>query len=609
MQNRISILEPEVAKRIAAGEVIDRPASALRELLDNAIDAGAQNISVELEGGGIELLRIVDDGSGMGKDDLLLSIAPHATSKITRLDDLLSLSSLGFRGEALSSIASVASIEIVSAEQDGNAWLLESHPGKKPVIKPCSGIKGSSVTVKNLFADFPARKRFLKRASAEAALAKTVFTDKAAAWPDIFFRLSSGKKPLLMLPPDSLKNRILSALIPDLPKELFRDLVASGQGFNAKLVAGLPAVNRNDRRYIHVYINGRRVQEYAIVQALEYAYRGILPGGTWPYIFAFLEVEPSEVDFNIHPAKKEVRLRNIEDIRNSLISSIRSYFGNQSRLQSEAHPNYPFNTSLPGRPLPGLHANPAAEQNNYSYAKHGFSQDLAGEAANSPAWAAIAESAAKVRAESSTSFWKSAYNDPSSVITNPDAPDHLDQALPYFKYIGQAFGVFLLFEQEGQLFFLDQHAAHERKLYDTLVSGKIISQELLVPFVYEPESKEEDEFLQSLVKPLLHSGYKINKEGSAWLLTAAPALIPEAMTAFVFSMIKENPDISSITEKIIAQTACKAAIKEGESLDEASAIALIKTALALPHPFCPHGRPIFTKISRDELYKAVKRIV
>lgn len=332
--NKISLLKPEVAKRIAAGEVIDRPAAVLRELLDNAIDAGAKNISVEIEEGGIDLLRITDDGSGMGKEDLLLAIQAHATSKLSSIDDLLSLLTLGFRGEALASIAAVAYIEIISAEEDGQAWRLESWPGKQAVIKPCAGVKGTSITVKQLFADFPARKRFLKKASAEAALLRTVFTDKACAWPDIFFRLNSNKRPILILSPGSLKNRLLSAMIPDLPDELFRELQTSGHGFKAKLIAGLSAVYRNDRRHIHVYINGRRVQEYAISQALEYAYKGILPGGAWPYIYAFLNVDPDLVDFNIHPAKKEVRLRNIEDIRGALIDCVRSYFGNQSRLQN-----------------------------------------------------------------------------------------------------------------------------------------------------------------------------------------------------------------------------------------------------------------------------------
>ncbi|MGD9939064.1 MAG: DNA mismatch repair endonuclease MutL, partial [Clostridia bacterium] len=207
-QPGIRILPPETAKRIAAGEVIERPASALRELLDNAIDAGATSISVELEGGGIEYLRVVDNGSGMVQKDLQLSIAAHATSKIRELDDLLRLSTLGFRGEALSSMAAVAEVEIISASNDDQAWRLLSSPGREPTMMPWHGSRGTIVTLKELFASFPARRKFLKRASAESTSCRQVFIDKALPFPSIAFRLSSGGKTTLALQPADLAGRV-----------------------------------------------------------------------------------------------------------------------------------------------------------------------------------------------------------------------------------------------------------------------------------------------------------------------------------------------------------------------------------------------------------------
>ena len=331
-RSRIQVLAPDVARRIAAGEVIDRPAAAIRELLDNAIDSGTQTITVELTGGGIESLRVVDNGSGMVRSDLELSILPHATSKISSIDDLLSLGTLGFRGEALSSMAAVADIQIVSSTGEGPAWKLTAGPGVKMDMAMSHGPKGTSVTLRSLFANFPARRQFLKRPAAEAAACKAVVLEKAMAFPAIAFRMTSDGRQSVALVPGSLEERVLAAAIPGQPAEFFRGLVASGNGFSARLVAGTPDVYRNDRRLIQVFVNGRRVQEYAIAQALEYSYRGWLPGGAWPVVCAFIDVDPAMADFNIHPAKKEVRLKNVDDIRGGVIGAIRDWLAGRQRL-------------------------------------------------------------------------------------------------------------------------------------------------------------------------------------------------------------------------------------------------------------------------------------
>ncbi len=628
MEPRIRVLEPEVAKRIAAGEVIDRPAAALRELLDNAIDSGASSVSVELSGGGIDELRVVDDGSGMGRDDLALSILPHATSKIRELDDLLSLSTLGFRGEALASMAAVARVDIVSATSDGEAWRLESEPGKEATIRPCSGIKGSSVTIRDLFASFPARKRFLKRASAEAAVCRATFVDKAVAFPTVSFSLSSGGKPLLRLRPSSLSERVLSALDPDLPPELFRELVASGPGFKARIVAGLPAVYRGDRRHILVFVNGRRVQEYGIAQALEYGYRGALPGGAWPYAYAFVEVDPDRADFNIHPAKKEVRLRNLDDIRTGIIGSLRDYLGNHARRslapslgQGFAPSPLPTDSSAlaKGDPVskPVSLFDPRddhAPRGDYaSDSGSRFASGYAAERNEASTWAAIAEAAALARERGGASPWRT---EPARALVGPgeaspgeSSPGEAGTAPDGFRYLGRALGVFLIFERGEELFLLDQHAAHERVLYDELMSGRVASQELLVPVVYEAESDEEDAYLEGAAEALAAAGFRLEREGGSWVLSAAPAMLPESQTGSVFSLLRARPEPEDLVRATAAQAACKAAVKDGDDLGEAGARALIRAALALPEPRCPHGRPIWTVLSREALFRAVRRIV
>lgn len=589
---RIRVLAPEVAKRIAAGEVIDRPAAALRELLDNAIDSGARSVVVELEAGGTERLRVVDDGSGMGKDDLALSILPHATSKISELDDLLSLSTLGFRGEALSSMAAVAGLEIVSAVRDDEAWRLESEPGGDVRLSPYRGSRGTAVTVRDLFASFPARKKFLKRPAAEATACRAVFVDKAMAYPDIAFRLTSGGKPLLALRPSGAVERVLAAQAPEQAPELFRELIASGPGFKARIVAGLPAVYRTDRRHVQVFVNGRRVQEYGIAQALEYAYRGSLPGGAWPFAYAFVDVDPEQADFNIHPAKKEVRLRNLDDIRSGLIRAVRDYLGTQSRMAA------PF----PARSGAGLFGpeEPAATYGGYGSSGDGGSGEARERSYSSgpterASWSAMADAVALARG--------------SDRARAPVAPIVGAPPAGRFRYIGRALGVFLAFEMGDELVLLDQHAAHERFLYDEIMAGRAVSQELLVPVVYEPESDAEDAYMAANAESLEAAGFRIVREGRSWMMEAAPAMLPEAMTGSVFELLRSRPDPAELLRATAAQAACKAAVKDGDELDESGAVALIEAALRMPEPRCPHGRPIWFRLSRDDLFRAVRRLV
>lgn len=578
---RIRVLDQQTAKRIAAGEVIDRPAAALRELLDNAIDAGATSITVELDGGGMERLRVVDNGSGMCREDLALSIMPHATSKIATLDDLLRLSTLGFRGEALSSIAAVADIDMTSAEHDDEAWRLQSKPGTEPVVSPWRGSMGTAITVANLFASFPARKKFMKSAAAEAAACRVVFIDKAMAWPDVEFSLRSGGASLAVLKPATRVERVLAASVPDQRPEPFRELHAQGAGFRARIVAGLPAVYRGDRRHVQVFINGRRVQEYGIAQALEYAYRGALPGGAWPLVWAFIDVDPDQADFNIHPAKKEVRLRNVDDIRGGVIRAIRDYLGSQSRLSSTA-------------------AYPAALFDAPDARGHAWERPQQAVRADERAtWSGIAEAAIRAREHTGTE---------ERAVSGTER-DASSGAADRFRYLGQILGVFLAFEDGDELVLMDQHAAHERVLFDQIMAGAVVSQDLLVPVVYDPESDDEDAYITAHAGALAAAGYRLNREGRSWLLEAAPAMLPESMTGSIFQLLRKMPDPAELLRETAAQSACKAAIKDGDALDDTGAVALIKAALALPEQRCPHGRPIWLRLDREYLFRAVRRIV
>ena len=296
-RRKVKILNAETARKIAAGEVIDRPASIVRELLDNAVDSGATEINVEIEGGGIDKIRVQDNGCGMSREDLAVAAHPHATSKISSDTDLLNLTTLGFRGEALASIAAVARLTISSGEWKMRCSITEDH-----IIEPRSPIAGTVVSSEN-------------------------FLEKALPRPDIAFRLSvDGQLRNDFRAGQSLRERFYEALGIQQSPDLFYEIKGSGSGFSFSLVVGDPCVARQDRKDIYIYVNGRRIAEYSLVQAIEYGTQGYFPNGTHPAAALFAEVQPDMVDFNIHPAKKEARFKDIAGLHHGVSSALREFF-------------------------------------------------------------------------------------------------------------------------------------------------------------------------------------------------------------------------------------------------------------------------------------------
>jgi DNA mismatch repair protein MutL len=565
----IRVLSPETARLIAAGEVIDRPASALRELIDNAIDSGAAEVSVRIEEGGIGLIGVVDDGSGMDLADLELAILPHATSKIETADDLLRARSLGFRGEALASIAAAAKLEIITKDEESrSAHRLVSRPGAPASVESCAGRRGTSVSVSGLFEDFPARRRFLKRAQAEAALCRQAFEDKAAAHPALAFRFESGSGARSVLRPASRLER-LCALLPEAPRELLHSIKFSGAGFEGDLILAGPAFSRPDRRLMRAFVNRRRVQDWTVLGPLDHAFSGFLPGGLHPLAFLFLEIDPSLADFNIHPAKKEVRFKDPDGPRRAIHSAVQAFLGDLARRDpAQALPDPSALLELGLRPSGG-----------------GMGGER--EATARPSWDAFDSVRERAASGLSPSF--------------PSPPPKRD-----FRYLGSALGPFLVFEREGALWFLDQHAAHERMIFDALVARPPESQRLLVAESIEPEDEVEDAGIEAALPGLSSAGFGLERDGASWLVTAAPPELSGAAAEAVRELSRGSGDPRRAA---FALAACRAAIKDGDALDDAAAEELVARALELPEPRCPHGRPIWTRITREQLYKLVRREV
>ena len=576
----VKLLSKETASKIAAGEVIERPASVVRELLDNSIDAGASQIIVEIEEGGISSIRVSDDGCGMTREDLELCTHTHSTSKIEEAEDLLHLRSLGFRGEALSSVQAVSSLEITSTRKGPAAWKLSL--GK---ISPARQNKGTTVEVKNLFENFPARKKFLKRPQYEAAQCRQTFVEKAIPHYNIEMRyIADGINKLILPPHSSLKERCLTAMSLKEPEELFYEINQEGDGFSFKAVLGSPAVVRSDKRNIYIFVNGRRINEYGLVQAVCYASEGYFPNGGFPSAFVFLNIDPERVDFNIHPAKREAKFEDYKEIHHSLSSTISSFYKQKTvsdLLKESYQPEYTRGFDF--------------EKTEYEAADLNQSYNPAGTKSYWP-------SSPIKQLEASAAF-----QEISQVAHGVQTPP---QDLPKsdFKFLGQFCGTFIAVEKNNALYIIDQHAAHERILFEGLKKSLGPSQELLIPYRIETESEKDDEIIRLNLQELQKAGFNINEEKKGlWIIRAVPIRWHGTEKDLKEDLAGSGKDTSGLMHHILARSACRAACKDGDIIDPVSAYNIAVKTFALPEPLCPHGRPLYFIIDRAELFKRIKR--
>ncbi|MCR5731865.1 MAG: DNA mismatch repair endonuclease MutL [Sphaerochaetaceae bacterium] len=605
---RINTLDSVVAARIAAGEVIDRPQSVARELIDNAIDAKASEITLTVEGGGIELLSVKDNGSGIEKDDLEKTIERHATSKISSVDDLYHLSTLGFRGEALYSVSAVSRLTIASSYMGEEAYTLIVDNGRVLGIKKGGPDSGTVVTVEDLFGQIPARRSFLKRPSSEATLVRNMLLSKAMAFPEITFRYYQDGALRLHLPARASRfDRVLDIITEDekLNRKLFVELNDKGEKFSVKLVTSLAELHRSDRGRIKIYVNGRAVEEYSMVQAISYGYGERLPGGSFPYSVLFIEDDPELVDFNIHPAKKEVKLRNRAEIHHVVSSLIKQKLPRtipsiqaKEDEQRELPPVIKTTTSYQDRNF-FLNRSEVPQEENFSSSVSSPRKDYRSvEKPSDNSWLQKAKELAvkKEEREIAQSYEKST-NSKESVW---DVEDNS------FTYIGQAFKLFLICERKGKLYLVDQHAAHERVIFEELKEQRSV-QQLLVPIDFEVE-RDVDEFLSNHAD--LYTQYGINivrKEDCLWSLLSLPAMARPVEKQLVEYISTKTGDESELESGLYAIVACKAAIKAGDIVDRYSAEALLEKTFQLEDPSCPHGRTFIITLDEADLRKMVGR--
>lgn len=615
LKRPVRILPPEVARKIAAGEVIDRPNAIVRELMDNAIDSGADSITVEIYGGGIDKIRVIDNGSGMSREDMEIVATPHATSKISSEQDLLNLSTLGFRGEALSSIAAVSKLTIVSGE-----YKLETSVTEKNKITQVTPFNGTTVQSENLFQNFPARRMFLKRSTTEGKMCFNTFIEKALPFCNIEFRFYQDGELKLNLPKeDSIQKRFTAACDYGRQKDLFftQKNHAQDNSWSFELIIGEPGIYRNDRKEISIFVNNRKISEYSLMQAIEYGCMGYFPNGTHPVAALFVTIDSKLVDFNIHPAKKEVRFKDINELHHSVSNTTASFFKNSTikSLKPELDASYYENTFSKE-----LFQSPVSQSDTDYTGESGLSRY---ERLNAPtsknSFKAIEEKSYNSdlrsvfmnnsKATYAQKLAEMAYQEDEKTEPQTDSIPQNAVNSDSIKYFGTTLGVFLLVEKDNTLYLIDQHAAHERILYDSIMTTKAKSQKLLIPYQLESQSTADDEYLKSVKDQLEEKGFILKNNGNgSWQITEVHERWTGTERDLQTLLLDQKIAPDKILTYIAASTACKAAVKDGYYLDPETAKELAVKALSLPDPHCPHGRPVWTAITKEKMFELVKRI-
>jgi DNA mismatch repair protein MutL len=599
-ERRIHLLTEDVYNRIAAGEVVERPASVLKELIENSLDAGATQIEVAVSGAGRKEILVSDDGEGMSKDDLLLAFERHATSKVSSVADLEDIRTLGFRGEALSAIASVSRIEATSRFRGQlTGHRLRLNGGKIQDLEEIGAPQGTTLIIRDIFYNTPARKKFLKSAQVESSHLLNVFKRYALAYPDIRWTLNSDGKDLYRLPPETLKDRILAVFSADLNSRLF-PLNVTQAGWRLSGFIGAAELARRSRGDQHLFINRRWVQHRLLGHAVVSAYGNLLERGLFPFYILFLELPPQDVDVNVHPAKTEVKLVRENDLYTFLLQSV-------SGMLQEA----------------GLAAM------SDLHLRRGESLDAStGEIIPEGAAAAPIRSAAfgssPVRFHPTPSSpapleaYQLLFQPPQKDEEVDRTPNREDESAKSERtQVYQIHNRYILTEIKGGIAIIDQHAAHERILYEKALKafqgGSIRGQLLLFPKIIELDA-ENAERLREVLEDLQKLGINIREFGErSFALEALPAGLPSGTdSGLVLEILDELKERGRLRqpgqESIAAAFACRAAIKFGKSLTLSEMNALIDQLFSSQFPFtCPHGRPTLLKLTLSELERRFGR--
>jgi DNA mismatch repair protein MutL len=587
----IRLLSSEVASQIAAGEVIERPASVVKELLENSLDAGAQSITITIEEAGKKLIEVADDGCGIASAELELAIARHATSKLIRSDDLFSISTLGFRGEALASIGSVSRMTISSCVQDEREGARIKVEGGVPGrLERVGTTVGTTVRVEDLFYNVPARLKFLKSDITERRAIDQLVTRYALAYPHIRFKLSDGRNNTLQTAGDGDRRAILAALHGVDTARQMLEILSEEEGYRLTGFISPTTLTRSNRREITFFINGRWVHEVSLTTALLQAYHTLLMVGRYPMTALFLELHPGQVDVNVHPAKAEVRFRNQDQVFSFVQRSARKALLAYSPVPNVAPSLWGVTRTAPGEPVRHVGLD----------------------------WSIGHNEPAGTGPYSMDSGPFPATHDQQPTPTTQPSTSSFQSTVPLLRLIGQIGATYLVAEGPDGLYLVDQHAAHERVLFEKLMSQharrNIPSQSMLTPVVVTlpPPSSQ---LLLSQLSILHHFGFDVQEFGpNTFQVRALPALFTgsdpsAALRALVEDFEEDEAPLQNEIEARLAARVCKRmAVKAGQVLSPDEQRALLFDLEACDSPrTCPHGRPTMIHLSVDMLERQFGR--
>jgi DNA mismatch repair protein MutL len=620
---KIRVLSDQVANQIAAGEVVERPASVAKELVENSIDAGAKRVVIEIEAGGRRLLKVNDDGEGMTRDDAILAFERHATSKINRVEDLEKINTLGFRGEALASIASVSKIELIThTEQEPTGTRVKIEGGKLRNVDAAAHPQGTTISMRDLFFNVPARRKFLRSEATETYHLTNLVTHYALAHPEISFQLyNNGRESLRAASASSLRERAYQVFGAEFLEDLLEVNWGKPELVRVKGFVSAPRTRRTTRDSQYFFVNGRFVRDRLIARALTESYHSVLPSGVYPVAIIFLELPAEEVDVNVHPAKTEVRFRRSAFIADTIREGVRAAL----RSAGMAPPvvNLPPTDLIEEvRTIEPLHE---ISQSNIDFSSHApipKQQSYMEEAAHFTelARAAIARSAAPSISENITS---------APVVRGPlpplnSASESLSEVSKEamsrnIRPLGQLQESFIIATDEEGLLLVDQHVAHERILFDKYSALEqkrtMESQLLLVPEIFDLTPAQTTAY-EALSDDLEQYGFSIMRlSGRTVALKAIPVDLPAEESRNLLSELLDTADEEkrgtarmTFRNKIAASLACKAAIKINTPLTQEKMLWLIDRLLTTSSPTtCPHGRPIILRITTRDIERGFHR--
>jgi len=628
----IAILDDNTINKIAAGEVVDRPASIVKELVENSIDAGATHISVEIKNGGISYIKISDNGKGIAADDVEIAFERHATSKIRKETDILKITSLGFRGEALASVASIAKVTMETKTMDeptGTRIVIEG--GKTLELEEIAFNKGTTITVENVFYNVPARYKFLKKDYTEAGYIEDVITRMAIIHPEISFKYINNKKQIIVTTGDGDVSHAVYSIF---GKEVATELVPVSYEYETMKVTGVigtPKVSRATRQFEFTYINGRYVKDKTLMTALEKAYEQNLNIGKFPFAILNLELSPSEVDVNVHPAKLEVKFEHEAQVFDTI------YHGVVNALLDYHRRTSPFAVAPKTVELYEEEKNNILEIVNKNTQQVDFVEKTSSENKETeeivdkeevPQTSYMPNNIKEVsyvdyKTQEESIFKPTYYTEKEAALEIKDMVSEEAIKSEYetkisYKYIGALFETYILIEIENKLYIIDQHAAHERLLYEQIkelyYSRGGETQMLLIPSLVELKHSEQ-ELVMKNKKLFEETGFVLEEFGDNMIkISGVPNIGYDMDYAEIFKDTLDSLKMETKTtkeekeERFLATLACKAAVKANMKLTREEHISLIDEMVKLDRPFtCPHGRPTAYEISKYEIERRFAR--